>query len=155
MELMKMSPEWVIPLKNFLDEIDGRGETRFFSPHAADEEALRLLAAQPSQDLYLLLINDRKVFGYGLLRGWDEGYSVPSLGIALHPLVRGTGFATALMKFLHAEARCRGARKVRLRVHLDNAKAISLYAHLGYALAPDPDHNEYLLGFKDLTGGAE
>ncbi len=146
-----MGPEWVIPLKDFLDDIERNGDARFFSPHASDDAALRGRAAHTGQDLYLLLVDMQRVLGYGLLRGWDEGYPIPSLGIALHPSVRGTGFATALMTFLHAEARHRAAGKVRLRVHTENSRAISLYTRLGYVLTPETDRSEYLVGFKDLT----
>jgi len=151
MELTKMGPEWVIPLKSFLDDIERNGDAKFFSPHASDEEALCARAAHTGQDLYLLLVDMRRVLGYGLLRGWDDGYTIPSLGIALHPSVRGTGFASALMAFLHAEANHRAAGKVRLRVHAENARAIALYTRLGYVFTPDTDRSEYLLGFKDLT----
>lgn len=150
MELTKMGPEWVVPLKDFLDAIESRGEGKYFSPHAADEENLRARAAYQGQDVYLLLVEERRVLGYGLLRGWDEGYAVPSLGIAVHPSVRGAGFASALMVFLHAQARYRGASKVRLRVHAENQRAISLYIRLGYTFTPDNDRDGYLLGFKDL-----
>lgn len=155
MELTKMSPDWVASLKDFLEDIESSGDGRFFSPHSNDEAALRARAVYTGQDLYLLLVDGQRVLGYGLLRGWDEGYSIPSLGIALHSSVRGTGFASAFMAFLHAEARHKGAIKVRLRVHAENSRAITLYTRLGYALTPDSDRNGYLLGLKDLTGAVK
>lgn len=151
MELTQMGPDWVAPLKAFLDDIESNGDGKFFSPHSTDEETLRMRAVYTGQDLYLLLVERQRVLGYGLLRGWDEGYSIPSLGIALHSSVRGTGFAPALMAFLHAEACHRGAIKVRLRVHAENSRAIALYARLGYEFTSDSDRKGYLLGFKDLT----
>ena len=154
MELTKMGPEWVIPLKNFLDDIESNGDAKFFSPHASDELELRARAAHTGRDLYLLLVDMRRVLGYGLLRGWDDGYTIPSLGIALHPSVRGTGFASALMAFLHAEARHRAAERVRLRVHFENARAISIYTRFGYQFTPDATRSDYLVGFKDLSKAA-
>ena len=150
MELVKFEPVWVAPLKDFLDAIADRGEKRFFSPHAVDEASLSALSKHSGKDLYLLLVNSHRVLGYGLLRGWDKGYSVPSLGIAIHPDARGTGFARALMEFLHAEAGFRGSSKVRLRVHAENQKALSLYTHLGYIFAADESQDQYLVGFKEL-----
>lgn len=151
MELMKIGLEWVLPLKVFLDGLaDSEGQD-FFSPHAADENTLRTIATHTGQDFYLLLVDGRQVLGYGMLRGWDEGYSIPSLGIALHPLVRGSGFARALMDFLHAEARHRGSSKVRLRVHVQNRRAIALYTSLGYTLMRDEKQDQFLLGFKELA----
>ena len=33
-----------------------------------------------------------EVAGYGLLRGWDQGYAVPSLGIAVSPSIEAGGW---------------------------------------------------------------
>jgi len=77
-------------------------------------------------------VDGNVVLAYGILRGWDEGYAIPSLGIAVHPDARGTALGELLMHFLHGAARQRGARRVRLKVYSDNLAARSLYAKLGY-----------------------
>ena len=151
MELVKLELAWVTPLKDFLDAIASKGENSFFSPHPTDDASLNTLCTHTGKDLYLLLVNGRRVLGYGLLRGWDEGYSIPSLGIAIHPDARGTGFSRALMEFLHAEAGVKGASKVRLRVHVENQKAIHLYTRLGYIFTVDENQDQYLVGFKELS----
>jgi len=46
-----------------------------------------------------------------MLRGWDEGYETPSLGIAVHPDARGLGLARTFMGFLHAAASFQGAAR--------------------------------------------
>ncbi len=78
-----------------------------------------------------------EVLGYGMLRGWDDGWKIPSLGIALDPRIRGNGTGEMLMHFLHAAARRRGATKVRLKVYPDNRTAIALYKKLGYVFATE------------------
>jgi ribosomal protein S18 acetylase RimI-like enzyme len=94
------------------------------------------------------MIQDSNVIGYGMLRGWDEGYVIPSLGIALDSSVRGRGYGTALMNFLHDIAKQRGAAKVRLKVDSKNLPAIELYRGLGYIFEPEGDQD--LVGFLDL-----
>jgi ribosomal protein S18 acetylase RimI-like enzyme len=84
-----------------------------------------------------------------MLRGWDEGFEIPSLGIAILPDARGTGLGTALMHYLHAEATRRGVPKVRLTVHEDNARAVALYRSLGYEF--DAPREGVLTGFKPLS----
>jgi ribosomal protein S18 acetylase RimI-like enzyme len=85
-----------------------------------------------------------------MLRGWDEGYQIPSLGLAIHPSVRGQGLGKMLMGFLHLQAFRRGAEKVRLRVNSTNDKALKLYKGLGYVFEEDPHQVDLLVGFKDL-----
>jgi hypothetical protein len=66
------------------------------------------------------------------LRGWDEGYLEPSLGIAIDPQWQGKGIGKILMNHLHEEAQKRGASSIRLKVYHKNTKAIQLYESLGY-----------------------
>ncbi len=114
-------------------------------------EAARLCAYE-GRDLYYAAAAGESVLAYGLLRGWDEGYAVPSLGVAVHPNARGLGLARTFMGFLHAAAGLRGAKKVRLKVYPDNGPARRLYERLGYRLAPADDGQ--LIGFLDLERAA-
>ncbi len=130
---------------------DVAGETDFFSPHPYTPEVIDRIADSTGRDLYYVATNGEAVLGYGMLRGWDEGYEVPSLGISVHPSVRGTGLAQVLMAFLHAAARVRGASRVRLRVHRENQRARRLYESLGYHFAAEEGEN--LVGFFELGKG--
>ena len=92
--------------------------------------------------------------GYGLLRGWNEGYEIPSLGVAVHPSMRGTGLGRLIMDFLEAMARMRGASSIRLRVRKDNAIAHGMYARRGYRLTPDVRDASLIVGIKSLRRDA-
>ena len=109
----------------------GLGEP-FFRPHAFTPEEAQRLADYSGRDVYALLLDNGRPVAYGMLRGWDEGYSTPSVGIAVRDGVRGTGYGRLLMAHLHAEATARGAVQLRLRVHPDNVNARHLYESLGY-----------------------
>ena len=63
---------------------------KFFHPHPFTTEAARERAAYTGKDLYYVVIEGDEILGYGMLRGWDEGYEVPSLGIVIHPAHRGS-----------------------------------------------------------------
>ena len=67
-----------------------------------------------------------------MLRGWDEGYDVPSLGIAVRVDHYRHGHGRVMMTALHATAWSRGAGAVRLRVAPANQNARRLYDSLGY-----------------------
>ena len=82
------------------------------------------------------------------MRGWDEGFDIPSLGIAIHPEARGRGLARPFMAFLHAAAKARGATKIRLTVYNDNQRAVELYRRLGYVF--EPKNERELIGVMPL-----
>jgi ribosomal-protein-alanine N-acetyltransferase len=129
-----------------------RGDDRWFHPHALSAEEAARLCTYQGRDLYYAAAHDGAVLAYGLLRGWDEGYQVPSLGIAIHPDARGLGLARAFMAFLHSAASLKGASRVRLKVYPDNSPARRLYESLGYLLEPAADGQ--LLGVLQLKKGA-
>jgi ribosomal protein S18 acetylase RimI-like enzyme len=127
----RLGPDLAPPLASFFAGLCARGEDRFFHPHPFTAEQADRLCRHDGRDLYYAAIDD-EVLAYGMLRGWDAGYLVPSLGIAVHPAARGTGLAKSFMHFLHAAAARRGAPAVRLKVYPDNAAARRLYEGLGY-----------------------
>lgn len=153
-ECIRYRVEWVAALQMFLQELDRAGETAFFSPHPADEKTLHGLATRPTANVHCLLVEEKRVVGYGLLRGWDEGFEVPSLGIAIHPQRRSEGLGNFLMGYLEYQAVRRGAVSVRLRVFRQNTAAIALYSARGYEWVADPGNRDLLVGNKPLRAGA-
>lgn len=108
---------------------------RRFHPHPfTDAEALAK-ALYSGPDLYALLVYEQQPIGYGLLRGWEEGFTVPSLGIYISNSHRGSGAARLLMEYLHLAAKLMGCPAVRLKVYPDNPAAVALYRGLGYRFA--------------------
>ena len=107
-------------------------EESYFNPHPFTDEQAHWLADYTGKDLYCLMLSENKVLAYGLLRGWDEGYETPSLGIVVHPAYRGKKLGGQMMRFLQEAARARGAVSIRLRVHEENRIARAMYEKLGY-----------------------
>lgn len=140
-------------LARFLADLAAAGDDAFFHPHAGDAGALRAIAERPGRDVYALFVEGDRVLAYGLLRGWDEGYAVPSLGIAVHPDARAAGLGRLVMEYLEAMARHRGAPAMRLRVRRDNARAIAMYERRGYAMSADEGDPRLLVGIKSLEPG--
>ena len=131
LEIRVLSREWVEPLGQFFSIIRGAVE-HYFHPHPLTEEFAGRTAQHTGKDLYYVLVDGREVLAYGMLRGWDEGYDIPSLGIVVHPDSRGKGLGELLMHFLHDAARRQGARELMLRVCRENVAAYELYVKLGY-----------------------
>jgi ribosomal protein S18 acetylase RimI-like enzyme len=148
LECRRMGPELEQPLAEFFAAVLAAGDDRFFHPHPFTPEEAARLARYDGGDLYYVLLADRQILGYGMLRGWDEGYETPSLGIIIHPAARGRGLARLLMLFLHAAAQTRGARRIRLKVYPHNQPARSLYQSLGYCF--EQEEKGQLVGVLEL-----
>jgi [ribosomal protein S18]-alanine N-acetyltransferase len=150
LECRVLSLEWREPLLTFFTALRKADETDNFYPHPFTDEAVKNIIQSHNNDLYYVLGEGKTVLGYGMLRGWDEGYEIPSLGIAIHPAARNLGLGRAFMHFLHGAARRRGATKVRLRVKSQNTRAVKLYESLGYSFGTN--EGGYLVGFLDICG---
>lgn len=126
-----------------------------FHPHPFTPADATRICNHIGQDRYLALQVDDRFFAYGMLRGWDEGFSVPSLGIYVAPELRGSGASRLMMEHLHLIARLSGAEKIRLKVYPENLPAYKLYMSLGYCF-PDPaGQAEQILGILDLSAAAD
>ena len=143
-----LGPEHATSLARFFGRVKQSDTDYFFHPHPLTAEEATARANYSGRDFYCVMLQDNEVAGYGMLRGWDEGYEIPSLGIAIDPSVRGRGYSRTLMSFLHDTAKKRGAAKVRLKVGSRNRAALELYRSLGYIFEPEADQN--LIGFLDL-----
>ena len=135
-------------LASFFEALKQAGDEVYFHPHPLTPEEAYKRVQYTGQDLYYVLVEDEQILGYGMLRGWDEGYDIPSLGIVIHPKARGIGLGKAFMHFLHVAAHRKGATKTRLKVYPNNKVAVNLYETLGYVF--QNQEAEQLVGFLDL-----
>jgi ribosomal-protein-alanine N-acetyltransferase len=149
LEFRRVARDVEQPLAAFFAHMRSTGEEARFHPHPFTSEAARERALYQGLDAYCVAIADGAVLGYGMLRGWDLGFAVPSLGIATHAHARGIGLGRALMLYLHAEARRRGAPRIRLKVYPDNRHAVELYRSLNYVFAAELEDGQ-LVGTKDF-----
>jgi ribosomal protein S18 acetylase RimI-like enzyme len=147
-EFRELSAAWRKPLLEFLQALEAQGDDRWFRPHPFTAEVVDALSVHSGGDLYYVVVEGEAVLGYGMLRGWSEGFAIPSLGIAIAATARRKGIGRFFMDFLHNAARRRGSTKVRLRVHEDNLAAVTMYKSLGYKF--ESSEGSYLVGFFDL-----
>lgn len=147
-EIRALDRKMTEQLARFFCTLKESGDEHFFHPHPLTGEEATKRCNYEGKDLYYALTEGHEVLGYGMLRGWDAGYEIPSLGIAIHPTARGLGLGRLLMQFLHAAACRRSANRVRLKVYSDNIAAIKFYKRLGYEF--QSNDKGLLIGYIDL-----
>jgi ribosomal protein S18 acetylase RimI-like enzyme len=107
-------------------------DSSWFRPHDLGPDGAREVATYVGKDVYLIGYLDGVPVAYGMLRGWDEGFRIPALGIAIRDGYRDQGLGRQMMGALHTVVRERGGHRVRLRVAAGNARALHLYRSMGY-----------------------
>lgn len=152
LEFRRVTPDLAPSLAAFFEALAQQGAHRFFHPHPLVESEARRIATYEGLDLYYALVDGETVIGYGILRGWDEGFKVPSIGVAIAAEARKQQVGSLLMQFLHCAARRRGAEEVLSKVHRENEPSIRMLTGLGYEL--NDNGKESLLGrLKLIKGG--
>jgi GNAT superfamily N-acetyltransferase len=141
-----------VPLGRFFELLAADADTeRFFHPHPLTQVFAATLCARQHacRDRYSLLHYRDCIVAYSMLRGWDEGYTVPSFGGCTHPELRGAGLGRLLLEHAIAESQAAGAPKLRLTVYKENVRAIHLYRKLGFVLSDKNEHE--FVGLLDLA----
>jgi [ribosomal protein S18]-alanine N-acetyltransferase len=151
-EISTIAPNHAVALAEFFESVNEDGSDKFFHPHAMTREAANERAEYVGEDLYFVMICNPKIIGYGMLRGWDEGHEIPTVGMIIHPDFRGKGLGGLFMNFLHVSAALRGAKEVLLHVDQRNEIATRLYRSLGYKITREKCHPE-LVGRLSLALG--
>ena len=106
---------------------------RMFDPFMLSKQTALDLTQSPGQDRYYGAWVDGLLVGFSMLRGWNEGYEVPSFGILVDAVHTGRGLGRLLTEFTVDQARDLGCERVRLTVYADNLHAVRLYTSLGFA----------------------
>lgn len=132
--LKRLTPDHLLPLADLFSVIRNDPSAKSFHPHDFDDESAFAIANYKGGDIYAgYFESEDSISAYGMLRGRDAGFEIPSLGIYVAPQARGRGISQKMMIALHDMARVElGASKVRLKVYADNLPALKLYERLGY-----------------------
>jgi len=143
-EIIKLRTNDDYQLNCFFSKLKESGSDKTFHPHPFTREAADKICDKDKQigndDLYVAIKwENHLIVGYGFLKGFEEGYEIPHLGIAITKEFRGKGLSKLLMNYLHTSARMRGCKEIYLKVYKDNEAAVNLYRKLGYELEETND----------------
>jgi glycosyltransferase involved in cell wall biosynthesis/ribosomal protein S18 acetylase RimI-like enzyme len=108
--------------------------TETFDPFPLTRESAEDLLRRHRLDRFYGAFVDGKLSAFSMLRGWDEGYEVPSFGIFVDADSHGRGIGAALTRWTVEAARAAGAPRVRLSVYGRNERALSLYERIGFTV---------------------
>lgn len=105
---------------------------RFFTPFSFDQETITRLLIARRKDVFMGIYWQSELYGFFMLRGWDEGFDVPAYGVLIAE--NHSGYALAQLSIRMAKSICklRGASRIMLKVHTDNAAARTLYEEANF-----------------------
>lgn len=106
--------------------------TNTFTAFCLNNDTAYFIANKPHKDKFYVFSVDDQVVGFSMLRGWDEGFEVPSFGIIIDRNYIHKGFGKTVLQLTVEEARKYGCSKVRLSVYSTNVAARKMYQDYGF-----------------------
>jgi RimJ/RimL family protein N-acetyltransferase len=106
--------------------------SQHFIPFAFDFGTISGMLASASADRYCGIFLDAELAGFYMLRGFDQGYAIPSYGVWIAPQHCGQGLAQLTLFHAFSFCRANGIRTLMLKVHPENSVAKKLYERNGF-----------------------
>ncbi|HXG84624.1 MAG TPA: GNAT family N-acetyltransferase [Pyrinomonadaceae bacterium] len=94
--------------------------SRFFYAFGFDEAPIAEVLSAYRKDVYSGVFWRENLIGVFMLRGWDDGYEVPSFGVLIDEKHRGGAFMRLTLDAAKLICRLAGAKRLMAKIHPDN-----------------------------------
>lgn len=147
--IRKLKPENAEELSRLLQSA-GPEYSRYFIPFKFDRQTIEGILASARRDRYFAVCIGGELAGFYMLRGFDQGYEVPSYGVWIGPAYSGMGLASLTLQHAFCFCRANGIKRLMLKVHPDNAKAKKIYERNGFTETGIDAGNNNLIFHRDI-----
>jgi len=107
--------------------------TSTFDPFELTADAARRIALESRRDEYFVARGPDGLVAMSMLRGFDDGFEIPSFGIFVDHRQQGRGIGRWLTEWTIRWADGHACPAVRLSVYASNPRAADLYRSLGFS----------------------
>jgi ribosomal-protein-alanine N-acetyltransferase len=135
----RLGPDDLDALTTLFEENALPEVTSTFDPFPLTEGSAQELLRPGRDDRFYGAFDEGRLVAFSMLRGWDDGYEVPSFGIFVDARSQGDGIGGRLTEWTIEQARLADAPSVRLSVYGSNERAIHLYSRLGFEVESRTD----------------
>lgn len=124
--------------------------TKYFVPFPFQEDSIKKIINKAVNDKYFgIFIND-DLAGFYMLRGFDQGYEVPSYGVWISDKFSGLGLSKLTLQHAITFCKINTINKIMLKVHPENIIAKSIYEAFGFKQEGFDEKNSNLIYYKNL-----
>lgn len=105
---------------------------QYFRPFSFDEPNLRNILSRAQKDKYWGVWVGQTLGAFFMLRGFDEGFAIPSYGVNVSEEFAGRGISLLTLHYVIAWCAVNHVDAIMLKVHPDNAVAKRQYEKIGF-----------------------
>lgn len=122
----------------------------YFIPFSFDEKNVESILQRAIKDKFYGIFVSGSIVGFYMLRGFDEGYSIPSYGVWIAEEFSNMGLSTLTLQHAITFCKINSIKKIMLKVHPDNLAAKHIYEKFGFQQTGKDPKNHHLIYHKDI-----
>jgi RimJ/RimL family protein N-acetyltransferase len=127
-----------------------KDHTKYFTPFSFEEDSIRKIINEAVNDKYFGIFIDDELVGFYMLRGFDEGYEVPSYGVWISEKFSGLGLSKLTLQHAITFCKVNSIKIIMLKVHPENIIAKNIYENFGFKQEGFDERNSNLIYYKSL-----
>lgn len=129
---------------------DPKDYNKYFIPFEMNYENFKGLLNKAEKDFYMGVFVKNDIAGFFMLRGFDEGYQIPSYGVWISSKYANKGLAKLSLVYSISICRVLNIKKIMLKVHPDNKIALTMYKKFGFIETGIDERIGHIIMHKDL-----
>ncbi len=127
-----------------------RAYTKYFTPFSLKEDSIKKIINEAIKDKYFGIFVVDHLVGFYMLRGFDEGYEIPSYGVWISEKYSGLGLSKLTLQHAISFCKTNSIKKIMLKVHPENTIARNIYESFGFINEGVDKKNSNLIYYKNL-----
>lgn len=124
--------------------------SKHFIPFPFDLKSIESVLSKAIKDKFYGVFVSGALVGFYMLRGFDEGYSIPSYGVWIAEEFSNKGLSTLTLQHAISFCKINSIKKIMLKVHPDNLVAKHIYEKFGFKQTGTDPKNHHLIFHKDF-----
>jgi len=119
--------------------------SKYFTAFNFDYETIKAKLMNLKNDSFWGIYVENALIGFYMLRGFDEGYEIPSYGVFISKYFSGKGLSKLTLQHAISYCKINGISQLMLKVHPDNIVAKKIYEDFGFKeTGVDPKNNNLI-----------
>jgi len=124
--------------------------SKHFIPFSFDLNTIKEILDKLIDDKFFGVYVNEKLVGFYMLRGFDEGYEIPSYGVWISKEYSGLGLSKLTLQHAITFCKANKIKKIMLKVHPENTIAKNIYEKFGFIEEGVDQKNSNLIYYKSL-----
>jgi RimJ/RimL family protein N-acetyltransferase len=124
---------------------------KYFTAFEFSAETFNALLKKAVNDKFFGIFFEKEIAGFYMLRGFDEGYEIPSYGVWISSRFSNKGLSKLTLYHAFSVCRINNIQTLMLKVHPENKVPMKLYESLGFKQTGFDEINSNFIYHKNLT----